>query len=236
MGLQQGDLIDLVLPVFEVDSFKSKMGDDEDIVVASFSLKEQNAANDLVDFIEKSYNFVLDADSTVSELDQGTYKVFVEIERNRKINDNIMEMLYGIGKLSKMESFKFRYHKDFTSREANIDNLQEMVPIDANTYVLTQNPISENAEKFFSKTPIETLEFINETIFIKKPFADIIHMEIIDFDTNDKIMENINETFDVNAFPEILFLTKYLGEYSISKYGDKLLLESNGSTLVVKRT
>ena len=62
MGLQQGDLIDLVLPVFEVDSFKSKMGDDEDIVVVSFSLKEQNAANDLVDFIEKSYNFVLDAD------------------------------------------------------------------------------------------------------------------------------------------------------------------------------
>ena len=48
-------------------------------------------------------------------------------------------------------------------------------------------------------------------------------------------MENINETFDVNAFPEILFLTKYLGEYSISKYGDKLLLENNGSTLVVKR-
>ena len=130
---------------------------------------------------------------------------FVEIERNRKVNDNIMEMLYGIGKLSKMESFKFRYHKDFTSREANIDNLQEMVPIDANTYVLTKNPISENAEKFFSKTPIETLEFINETIFIKKPFADVIHMQIIDFDTNDKIMENINETFDVNAFPEILF-------------------------------
>ena len=60
-------------------------------------------------------------------------------------------------------------------------------------------------------------------------------MQIIDFDTNDKIMENINETFDVNAFPEILFLTKYLGEYSISKYGDKLLLENNGSTLVVKR-
>ena len=102
-----------------------------------------------------------------------------------------MEMLYGIGKLSKMESFKFRYHKDFTSREANIDNLQEMVPIDANTYVLTQNPITENAETFFAKTPFENIEFVNETIFIKKPFSDVLHMEVIDFDKNDKIFFDI---------------------------------------------
>ena len=61
-------------------------------------------------------------------------------------------------------------------------------------------------------------------------------MEVIDFDKNDKIMESTKETFDVNAFPEILFLTKYLGEYNINKYGDKLLLESNGYTLVAKRT
>ena len=49
-------------------------------------------------------------------------------------------------------------------------------------------------------------------------------------------MESTKETFDVNAFPEILFLTKYLGEYNINKYGDKLLIESNGYTLVAKRT
>ena len=29
MGLIAGDLNDLVLPVFEIDSFKSKMGDDK---------------------------------------------------------------------------------------------------------------------------------------------------------------------------------------------------------------
>ena len=62
MGLRAGDLHDLVKPVFEVDSYKSKMGNDENIVVVSFGVMEQQAAKDLVDFIEKGYNFVLDAE------------------------------------------------------------------------------------------------------------------------------------------------------------------------------
>ena len=41
--------------------------------------------------------------------------------------------------------------------------------------------------------------------------------------------------FNVNAFAEILFLTKYLGDYNISKYGDKIVFENKGHSLVVKR-
>ena len=37
--------------------------------------------------------------TTVSELDNGTYKVFVEMERNTSVNENILEMLYGVGEL-----------------------------------------------------------------------------------------------------------------------------------------
>jgi len=33
MGLRAGDLKDLVYNIFEIDSYKSKMGSDEDIVV-----------------------------------------------------------------------------------------------------------------------------------------------------------------------------------------------------------
>ena len=134
MGLRPGDLKDMVKNIFEVDSFASKMGDDADIVVVSFSVNEEQAANDLVDFIEKGYNFVLDADATAGEVDNNIYKVFVEIERDRNINDNIMELLDGVGKLSLVETFKFRYHKSFTSRAADLGTLSEMIPIDPDSY------------------------------------------------------------------------------------------------------
>ena len=38
MGLNQHDLEFTVDPIFEIDSYKSKMGDDQDIVVLSFSV------------------------------------------------------------------------------------------------------------------------------------------------------------------------------------------------------
>jgi hypothetical protein len=34
---------------------------------------------------------------------------------------------------------------------------------------------------------------------------------------------------------EILFLTKYLGDFNITKFGDKLALTNEDKTLIVKR-
>ena len=81
MGLHTGDLNHLVYDVFEIDSYKSKMGDDKNIVVMSLSAKTKESANDLMNFLEKGYSFILDADVTSGEQADGTYKVFVELEK-----------------------------------------------------------------------------------------------------------------------------------------------------------
>ena len=67
MGLREKDLRDMIYRILEIDSFSSKMGDDKDIVTLSFSVKEQTAAEDLMNFVEKGYEFVLDADATSGE-------------------------------------------------------------------------------------------------------------------------------------------------------------------------
>ena len=51
----------------------------------------------------------------IGEQSDGTYKVFVELERNRHVYDP-MEIADGVGKLANLEKFKFRYYKDFRSR------------------------------------------------------------------------------------------------------------------------
>ena len=61
-SLKSGDLRDLVSHIFEVDCYKSKMGEDKDVVVLSFTVESRSPAEDLVSFIEKGYQFVLDAD------------------------------------------------------------------------------------------------------------------------------------------------------------------------------
>ena len=91
MGLRQNDLEFTVDNVFEIDSFKSKMGDDKDIVTLSFAVKGEQPALDLVKFIETGYDFVLDADKTSGEQADGKYTVFVELERSKKSPNQILE-------------------------------------------------------------------------------------------------------------------------------------------------
>jgi len=234
MTILAGDLHDLVEDIFEIDSYKSKMGDDANIITVAFSVKNRDAANDLNEFIEKGYGFVLDSDVTSGEQADGTYKVFVEIERNRHAHDNIVEMIDGIGKLSALDKFKFRYYKNFRSEEMTLENIAKFVPTDPDAYGISTNEANMNNYKnFFSNSYLEESYMYGNTIVLKKAYADPIRFEFIEFGDKDQVV--LNETFDVNAYPEILFLTKYLGDYNISKYGEKLVFENKGNALVVKR-
>ena len=80
-SLRPNDLRHFVKKVFEIDSYKSKIGNDSDVVVLSFTVGSEDPAKDLENFIEMGYEFVIDADVSSGETDDGTYKVFVELER-----------------------------------------------------------------------------------------------------------------------------------------------------------
>jgi hypothetical protein len=223
--------------VFEVDSFASKMGSDKDIVTISFSLKEKQPANDLMEFIEKGYEFVLDADVTSGEQSDGTYKVFVELSRNRDVHENILELIDGVKKLSEMDSLKFRYYKNWRSKDVTQETLEVLVPSDPEKYgIKVEETRLENYKEFFNKGFIDQIDLVENTLTIKKKFADPLVFEFVDFGDTVQIYNNIEGKFDLmESYPEILFLTKYIGDYNISKYGDKLVFENGNNSLVVKR-
>ena len=52
-GLQYRDLDGLMKPTVHVDEFSSKMGDDADIIVLSFFVRDKQAAKDLVAWLDR---------------------------------------------------------------------------------------------------------------------------------------------------------------------------------------
>lgn len=236
MTLKNNDLRDMVDYVIEIDSFKSKMGDDEDIVVLAFSTRTYESANDLVNFIEKGYEFVLDADATPGEQSDKTYKVFVEIERKKDSVSNILELVDGVKSLTGINKFKFRYYKNFKSLELTKDNLELEMPTTTSMYKMKiKESYMENYKNFFSRSFVESIDMLDDFITIKKIYADPLYFKFIDFNDRDAVLENLKESFNFNDFGEIIFLTKYIGDYNISKYGNKLLIENDGKALVVER-
>jgi hypothetical protein len=234
MSLRAGDLVNLIDSVFEVDSFSSKMGDDKNIVTLSFSVQDKQPAEDLSNFLEKGYNFILDADVTAGEQSDGTYKVFVELQRERGIHDNINEIIDGVSKLGAVENFKFRYYKDFKSRNATLEEYEAYIPDAPENYgILAVESNLSNYTNFFNKSLVESVNMKQDVLTIKKAYAEPLQFEFIDF--TDVLSMQLNEVFNVNAYPEMLFLTKYIGDYNISKYGDKLVFENEDKALVLKR-
>lgn len=236
MGLRENDLIDLVQPVFEIDSYQSKMGSDSDIMVLSFTVLEKGAADDLVKFVESGYNFVLDADATTGEQSDGYYRVYVEMEREEEAPAQIMELIDGVSKLTG-QNFQYRYYKGFDLNEIDADSMSKVIPLTTEDYEKTVNESNmNNFKNFFTKSYVDSIVMEDQDLIIKKAYADPIGFVVKDFGRSNDIQEKIEEKINVDSYPEIMFLTKYLGDYNVTKYGKKTLtLENNGYTLVVER-
>jgi len=236
MTLEANALRDLVDHIVEIDSFKSKMGSDDSIVTLAFKVKTEEAANDLAKFVEHGYNFVLDADKTAGEQSDGLYRVFIEMERTRDVPEQIMELLDGVGKLAQIEDMKYRYYKNFRSVPISQDALGEDIPATSDEYNSRVNESRlENYKNFFSKSFLETVEMDDDTLIIKKLYADPIKFKFIDIGNTQETLDSIKESFNADDFAEIIYLSKYIGDYNITKYGNKLTFEHAGKTLVAER-
>jgi hypothetical protein len=237
-NLKPEDLKHLVSNIFEVDSYSSKMGSDKDIVVVSFTVEDREPANDLVNFVERGYDFVLDADAAPHEAKDGRYHVFVEMERNRHVPKHIMEMIYGIKQLTGVDNFKFRYYKNFKSLPVDEQTLQETIPVSKQDYDVTIKEHSlSNFSNFFNRSYLDSVHLSEDDIVFQKMYSDPLRMRILDSGLVEHVYANTKgkimlENKDVG---EVLYLTKYLGNYNITKVGDAFIFENNGYAVVLRR-
>lgn len=135
-GLEKDDLKRLIHPELHIDEFKSKLGDDQDVVVLSFKVDSKEPATDLVGFIEKGYEWVLDADLSSGEMDDGSYIVFVEADRTPEVADQIIELVTDILNLTdqKIEDWRVRYYKARRETNLSLESLKELIPTSPESY------------------------------------------------------------------------------------------------------
>jgi hypothetical protein len=135
-NLEQGDLKRLVHNELHIDEYKSKMGTDEDVCVISFKVSGKEPCADLVSFIEKGYDFVLDADVSSGEKEGGDYLVFVELERTEKLPEQIIKLMEDLMNLTeqKLSDWRVRYYKSTTDNELTQESLANVIPLSPQAY------------------------------------------------------------------------------------------------------
>lgn len=169
-GLEPLDLKRLVRPILHVDEYKSKLGEDDDVIVLSFTIKGEEPAKELANFFEKGYDWILDADSSSGELGNNYYLVFVEMERRTDVPKNIMRLVTEMKNLTgqKANEWRFKYGKDSEAYPLEIKYLESKIPLSPHKYRLLQDQL--NAMKHAAGLNVDdTTNSTNEDInFLKK--------------------------------------------------------------------
>lgn len=234
-GLRTDDLKELIYPMFEVDTYRSKMGEDRDVCVLNFTSKDRGPARDMMEFIEKGYGFVLDADISAGENDQGEYTIFVELKRSPQLAEQIKDLTYGIEKLTGINEWSFKYHKQSSVHAATTESLSSVIPSTPNRYeeMLHEDKVND-VKQFFNKTLMDDLTIDDNIITVYKPFDQKIQLRWLKEDDAQTVVEGAM-SLDQEAMSEIFWLTKVLGDYNINKYQDKLLFTNGDQSMILQR-
>lgn len=133
-GLDYHDLVDIVSPIVTVDEYAAKIGDDSEIVTLAFEVENEQAGNDLTEWFEKGYDFVLDSQVSEGENEKGKYLVFVELERRLKVPQRIIELLDDLYTLTDIKLNDWVVMVDNNKNKADIDSLKKVIKLSPHEY------------------------------------------------------------------------------------------------------
>lgn len=136
-NLEHHDLLRLVHDELHIDEFKSKLGADKDICVVSFKISGKEPALDMINFLEKGFDFIVDADVSSGEMNDGDYVAFVEIERSPELPQQIYDMidiLYNVTG-QRCEDWRVRYYHNRHDHPLEVDTLRNIVPLTSADYL-----------------------------------------------------------------------------------------------------
>ena len=133
-GLGYKDMEGMMKPTVHIDEFSSKMGEDADVIVVSFFVRDKQAAKDLMNWFEKGYDFVLDADQSPGEIKPNRYLVYLEMRRRNAAPEQIQEILDDLGTLTEYEPDDWIMVYQKQKHEWSPETFAKLVPLTPNEY------------------------------------------------------------------------------------------------------
>jgi hypothetical protein len=133
-GMGYKDMEGLVKPEIHIDEFESKMGSDEDIIVVSFFITDEQASKDLVKWFETGYDFILDADRSPGEIKPNRYLVYIEIRRRIAAGEHVQQLLDDLSTLTEFDPEDWTMVYEDDKIPYSQDAFERIVPLSPKEY------------------------------------------------------------------------------------------------------
>lgn len=231
-GLREKDLNNLVLDLISIDEYKSKLGDDHDILVVAFFVKDEDPANDLMHFIEKGNNDILDSDVSPAPNEDGYYLVFTEFSRSEKFPKELLTVIHSMSTLVDIENWKFKPYKYDKQVDLTKENLKKFLTLNKKE-ALKKEKVKE-IRNFLRTSKISDILFENDDLYVSGFYGSFI-LDSYSFGKIDEILKQhdlLNEAikFDDDTKWQTRKILRILGEgWDVSVIKDRIILTKNNN-------
>jgi len=165
-GLDYHAMVGQVDPKISVDEYAAKMGKDSDIVTVAFKMNSKLAAQDLVGWLEKGYNFILDASVSEGEISPGKYLVFAEMNRRTSVPERIVEVLTDMQTLTDIPITEWTVSVDDEDYDADEEMLKQVIVLSPLEYKKTKER-EEELNEYRELSGLPTTKMYVEDEYIK---------------------------------------------------------------------
>ena len=133
-GLEYQDMKDQIIPVLGIDNYQSSIGTDDDLITLNFTVAGKQQAEDLAEWFERGYDWVIDGETSPGEVKPGEFITFVEMSRRLRSPERIMEMLDDLQTLTdiKIEDWKIKIGDK--ELPASADNIRRNITLSPQEY------------------------------------------------------------------------------------------------------
>jgi hypothetical protein len=157
-GLDFHDMEGQVIPLVTVDEYAAKMGSDKDVVTLSFIVKSEAAGNDLVDWFERGYDWVLDASISEGEVEPNRWLVFVELNRRSTVPARIIELVKDLKTLTNLKLSEWTVQVEDEDYDPEEQILRQVIICNPNEYKMEEEKEGElNEMREVAGLPTKTI-------------------------------------------------------------------------------
>ena len=208
MGLRAEDLKDTILKKVSIDEYEPKTGDSADVLVLGFSLKESSHGQDLYNFLNSSIYEIRDVEVSPNPNPDNYYMVFVEMDRNDDVLNNIRKIVKDVENVSGKLDWVGKTHLTDDFHPLYDEGISKFVISEPENYMTKEQWEEQQAEalELETKNSVETanqniLEFLknsnllsasinNNTLEVEDKFNEA-KLEVIGFGEAKDIMTEI---------------------------------------------
>lgn len=158
-GFDFKDLQGQIDPTVSVDEYASNVGDDDEIVTVAFTVKGQQASDDLTGWFERGYSYVLDSEVSDGQVAKGKYLVFVEMKRRLAVPEHIVEMIEDLVTLTDIPKEDWTVKVDGEEYPADVEKLKQVIILSPSKY---RQEHEEDLNEMRKRAGLETHKIFKE--------------------------------------------------------------------------